>query len=721
MTNGDETLMGTTGSKTTSGGGAPQMHEGDAFCDGGSSPPSAADVSAPPSAEKYGSVERTGDHANLAPTVKLATTDPSQHLEEYLVRQSGETPGHTGAPGASVAGVEAIPPPLEPMSTNGDQTHAETPATEPEPPSGAGTIVGERVSYQKRIAEENNAAELQLVPEPLRPYLHVDGKLTLLDEKSLRKNKLTFSKLFDLIVLQPRDDDPALIREAQEFVKRVEWLGTTGQKTTHYFTLRIKPTLDPNRTLVAVVTMGCPGNFSTSLLGSNTEHMEKLVSRGACISWVPPGLPSWLIRRAVDWMVQATAARLFVAYGDPAAGELGTVYRHAAWHYLGPDFGADAEWHHPEHGKVGDRDLRHVGMIQEYARRASVEWDEAWVEQRPGGERTVRWDEMPLGVHRRIKEQEKLFKVECWKVPMVLKHKFFKLQGPTPQETSALHTTFAQRNPELINLPFPEERGEPGEVIEDDAHDGCPRCAAVMRYLYKYPAGTPVKFKAIREDVTFPDRDRVTEVVRPCVDHLLRAGYLHPLNWHRDEVSVVERTVSTYPFARQTSEDEDVDLKSVLRRIKLDLSAEQAFDVLEAHIRHATADRLPERAARLRNMLDALVASAYRDGVPSDVQRRRDALVVRALPEDDAEGRERSSTPPAVSWRRAEHEIPGAQGSPGGDASGRDERVGCEDVVCLGATEAFAGEPTRSDATRARLVECDHPSIADQGGSDLVG
>ena len=78
-------------------------------------------------------------------------------------------------------------------------------------------------------------------------------------------------------------------QEATEFIHRHEWLGTLSQFTTHWFGAFYH---DPNQwmigreVMVGVVLMNMPNAFS-KLLGDDTQSIERLISRGACISWSP--------------------------------------------------------------------------------------------------------------------------------------------------------------------------------------------------------------------------------------------------------------------------------------------------------------------------------------------------------------------------------------------------------------------------------------------------
>lgn len=108
--------------------------------------------------------------------------------------------------------------------------------------------------------------------------------------------------------------------EVKSFIERHEWLGRMSLYPTNIFTARY------NGILAGVVIMDMPSVFS-KMLGDETRKIERLISRGACISWSPKNLGSSLIMFAIKWMVKNTRFRLFVAYSDIEAKELGTIYQ----------------------------------------------------------------------------------------------------------------------------------------------------------------------------------------------------------------------------------------------------------------------------------------------------------------------------------------------------------------------------------------------------------
>jgi len=492
---------------------------------------------------------------------------------------------------------------------------AEGPSIHPGPDETNGGMEDPE-AHQYRIAVERNAEDLDRLPEGLHPYLVHDGKLIRLDGKALKKKGLPFSKLLARTVLTP-ESDPALLQEAGEFICTTEWLGTLAQQTTHIFSWRLRPELDPAETLVAVLTFSCPGAFSTTLF-DDAARVEKLVSRGACISWAPKHLPSHMLSDAIDWMVAQTEARCFVAYGDPAAGERGKVYTGANWRYLGPDHGAEVEWFHPsisrEKGWLTDRDLRHVWTYKLYAQRAGVEWDDSWVEGQ-----ALRWDNVSPHDHRRLKEEEAKFKNECHPLPQALKHKFCFVKGRTPAEDKALWETLIRRRPDLIALKKPPTDSDggwmDGQDKEEEVHEPC-FANHIMRFVYREGGQIPVW--KIRENGGLPKVNRKAASLRPCLAHLVREGYLLVVKFNRTEVSVVERGAVPFLFTTPEREQEADALRMVVRRSRLRLEAEFLIDRALASARRAREHREVLKGQRYEDEARALIVALFPDGIPQD-------------------------------------------------------------------------------------------------------
>ena len=125
--------------------------------------------------------------------------------------------------------------------------------------------------------------------------------------------------------------EPISRREAASFIVQYEWLGNCG-----------KPSLcvgarAPGGDLFGVACFGngVGADVRARLGGGAAICLE----RGACAHWAHPHASSWLITRACKLAATTAGWRVFYAYSDPAAGEIGTVYQACNWLYLGQGLG----------------------------------------------------------------------------------------------------------------------------------------------------------------------------------------------------------------------------------------------------------------------------------------------------------------------------------------------------------------------------------------------
>ena len=266
----------------------------------------------------------------------------------------------------------------------------------------------------------------------------------------------------------PKENKPGCT-EIRQFIERHEWLGTLPNRPTHRFVARTKE----HDLLAGVIIMAVPNTFS-GLLGKDRVDwdkvqmmpcdLEKLVSRGACISWSPKNLASWLIMRSIHWMVKNTSFRLFTAYSDPEAKELGTVYQACNWMYLGCGSGTIERYFDPEnpdYGWFSDRNFRHKSKYFRYFREAreqgiiKEDWNPVWM-----GKYTPKWTEMPEHVVHILKQGAKDYQERCVCREVPAKHKYAYILGADKRETRLLQREFARLNPDKVGLDYPKERGK---------------------------------------------------------------------------------------------------------------------------------------------------------------------------------------------------------------------------------------------------------------------
>lgn len=233
---------------------------------------------------------------------------------------------------------------------------------------------------------------------------------------------------------------------ARQFIKRHEWLGDIALNTTHYFGAYY------NNILAGVVTMGNPTAYS-NMLGENTKDIEILISRGACISWSPKCLGSAFVSWCIRWMVKNTKYRLFSAYSDPSAKELGTIYQSLNFYYLGNSFGAKCKYISPYSGKlISDRTFRSRSYYKRYAQDLGIEWQSNW----SIGDKVI-FNNIPDDVENQLREYSKKMQSKSEKVNIPPKHKYVYVLGASKLETRRLRKEFEEKNK---TYPYPKERGK---------------------------------------------------------------------------------------------------------------------------------------------------------------------------------------------------------------------------------------------------------------------
>lgn len=251
---------------------------------------------------------------------------------------------------------------------------------------------------------------------------------------SLRVTDFTFREVTD------KDDR----KDLALFIKRHEWLGTLSQYTTHWYGAY------HGNLLAGVLLLNMPNAFS-KLLGDDTPELERLISRGACVSWSPKNLASAFVMFAIRDMAKRTRYRLFTAYSDPMARELGTIYQACNFYYLGQSAGATARYVNPYTGRiVSDRFFRARSAYKRYAKDLGIRWRYEW--SHGCG---MLWDNIPDEVEVALREHSKKMQAGAEKISVPAKHKYAMVQGCNKKETAALRRTFEQMNK---TYPYPKVR-----------------------------------------------------------------------------------------------------------------------------------------------------------------------------------------------------------------------------------------------------------------------
>jgi hypothetical protein len=221
----------------------------------------------------------------------------------------------------------------------------------------------------------------------------------------------------------------------KEFIERHEWLGNLSQYTTHWFACYHK------EILAGVILFNMPNSFS-KMLGDDTKLLERLISRGACISWSPKNLASSFLMWCIKTMVKTTQYRLFTAYSDPTAREIGTIYQACNFYYLGQNSGTTTRYINPYTGKVvSDRFFRQRTAYKKYAKEMGIVWQPNWTHSTG-----MSWGNIPSEIEKQLRDYSKYKQSISEKIIMPSKHKYALVLGATAKETKKLKELFEKRN-----------------------------------------------------------------------------------------------------------------------------------------------------------------------------------------------------------------------------------------------------------------------------------
>jgi hypothetical protein len=120
------------------------------------------------------------------------------------------------------------------------------------------------------------------------------------------------------------------LRTARSIIEEYEYLGTMPNAPIKAFGIYWEGNLG------GVIIFGAvsPPSVASSLLPESLSSKAVQLSRGACVHWAHPHSASKLIGYGLKQMSKE-GWKLVVAYADPDADEIGTVYQATNWLYCG--------------------------------------------------------------------------------------------------------------------------------------------------------------------------------------------------------------------------------------------------------------------------------------------------------------------------------------------------------------------------------------------------
>lgn len=148
-------------------------------------------------------------------------------------------------------------------------------------------------------------------------------------------------------------------QEAQNLIWKYEWLHTMGAGTMACYGLFV------GEEMLGVACFGKMGQkIGQICTGASPEETDQLakntacLQRGACVPWAPSNAASFLIRHACRLASIEFGWKIFFAFSDSDAGEVGTVYQASNWFYTGKVRGrAESSYHADYVSPDGSRTL----------------------------------------------------------------------------------------------------------------------------------------------------------------------------------------------------------------------------------------------------------------------------------------------------------------------------------------------------------------------------
>jgi hypothetical protein len=233
------------------------------------------------------------------------------------------------------------------------------------------------------------------------------------------------------------DDKKLLCNDIKKFIEKYEWLGKMPNRPTHRFIATYKGILS------GVIVLATPNNFS-NFFGESTKDIEKLISRGACASWTPKNLASKLLMFSLRWMVKNTQFRIFSAYSDTEAKEIGTIYQACNFYYIGQKFGSDKlyfDLSNPNIGWTSGRNFRKKSFYKKIAKENNIEWKKEWLDNY-----TIKWELIPDYIKNILINTSKSKLSDCLVRKTIKKHKYVYVLGKNKMETKKLRKEFLNNN-----------------------------------------------------------------------------------------------------------------------------------------------------------------------------------------------------------------------------------------------------------------------------------
>ena len=309
------------------------------------------------------------------------------------------------------------------------------------------------ISLRKRITFKD--LDAILFQKIIRPYITEEFTYKLINDVAYQRiikdiklkedlDKLSFDPSTTLVKEYILSKEP-FTKEIDNFIKEYEWLGNSGSIPKWAFTARYA------EKLAGVVLINEPNAYS-KLLGEETKKYEVLIQRGASASWSPKNLGSRLISFACRWMIKNTDKRLFIAYSDQTACEIGTIYQACNWDFLGFYFGGKYLYKNIafREGMFSKQSLYRTSTLKKWIKEKGIQFDNSWLKSNGFKDLT----KLPEELKREWYAWAKKIIEESEKIKVPPKGKYSLVLGRNKREQKFLNSLKT-----YIPQPYPKRKG----------------------------------------------------------------------------------------------------------------------------------------------------------------------------------------------------------------------------------------------------------------------
>jgi hypothetical protein len=152
--------------------------------------------------------------------------------------------------------------------------------------------------------------------------------------------------------------------EAESLILRYEWLGNCGRGASAFYGLKMG-----NELLGAAVFGVGTSHQARNICGEKYVPQTVSLMRGCCVHFAPKNAPSFLVRHATEQAYADHGWKVFVAYADSDAGEIGSIYQAVGWKYIGagqgrPKGSVHLNWRKTDGAEVSSQTTHHQNLTK---------------------------------------------------------------------------------------------------------------------------------------------------------------------------------------------------------------------------------------------------------------------------------------------------------------------------------------------------------------------